>query len=254
MTPIRSALKTGPSRSKGYRLQTNVTPRRTGRKGTMAQRLALPLKIQDGIERAHGEIRKQARTDHDLLFGYVVPLVFTGTDIMLATRRSGGLRLQLQEYAATLFDNEAQYYAPHVMGQTAMRYWLGELATRIHEEVLRDVSTFTKQHDYHCTLEERQKAIADGLNARIEYWVGAVPKDPVLIFQWSQLPGMPKVPDSPAPASKESIGKDRESRLRKLLGRRNESSGAIGLCEQRMAQRCYGPAPGALVTRIRCNL
>ena len=135
----------------------------------MSERPKLPLDIQAAIEDTREAVLKKHLADLSLLFtsDSILPI----SPIHMATPKPAKLKLQIRQFASTLFDIEASRYPQHATSTQQLKDWLNALAVIVEGEVAKELTPFALLHDFHCSAQERSDTITEVLRERIDFWL-----------------------------------------------------------------------------------
>jgi hypothetical protein len=141
----------------------------------MANRPTLSLQIRANIDRAKAKLCDDSNR-FDLLF---LPVQNSLTRFAEAFNpqigttaprqpESSALHLQIEDFTGSMFDVEAQHYSGFASDPGVLLSWLNQLATEVSLLARRLVAD--DRLDFHLSPAEREKIIADALEARIRHW------------------------------------------------------------------------------------
>jgi hypothetical protein len=133
----------------------------------MAECPDLPLEALAAIENEREYISSRLRYKYRLLFDGSYELA-TSTPFH---PKPANLKLELQDYAAALFDAEAEQYPKYAKSENQISLWLGALTLRTTSEISEKLKEHAAYHDRHCPASERLQAMETKLSKRVEYWV-----------------------------------------------------------------------------------
>jgi hypothetical protein len=88
------------------------------------------------------------------------------------------LLVDLRDYTGALFDAEARTIIKHAENVELLRRWFNSVAQRIQNEVTQETQNRHREHDFHCPIHERLKAIAGAVQGHAEYWIMKADGDP----------------------------------------------------------------------------
>jgi hypothetical protein len=139
----------------------------------LAERPKLPLEVQASIERSIEIAIAIPRVSYDILFALDTQavLMLAGSSPQRRQRKPATLKLQLRQYARSLFDAEAGYYPEHADSDEQLREWLSDLSELVSAEIAKELESSMALLNFHCTLGERKAAIDEELIERTNHWV-----------------------------------------------------------------------------------
>lgn len=165
----------------------------------MPERPTFPLDIEAAIEDARELALKELLTGLPLLFDSQSALPIIPTH--MAVPKPAKLKLELRQFATTLFDLEASRYPQYADSSEQLRDWLCALVILIEGEIVKELAPFAALHDFHCSAQERTETIDAVLRERLAYWLKI--GDTLLVMNVMRGKMVPKFPISSSPMATE---------------------------------------------------
>lgn len=138
----------------------------------MAERPKLPLEALAEIE---NERERLGTYEFGLPVKYKYKLLFNAFAGLEALQpfypKPANLKVELQSYAAEIFNAEARQYPRYATDENELRSWLEWLKAKITSEVTQELQPHAAYHDQHCPSSERLQVIDQKLFDLTQHWV-----------------------------------------------------------------------------------
>lgn len=144
----------------------------------MANLPELPLDAEAEIERARNDVLVTRQEKFKTLFEDPLAHILNLRQRPPRIKMRAALLVDLRDYTGALFDAEARTIIKHIETVELLRKWFNSIAQRIQNEVTQETQNRHREHDFHCPIHERLKAIVGAVQGHAEYWIMKADGDP----------------------------------------------------------------------------